>query len=418
MSVNTRRAIALALGLSSTVLVSTPGISATGAWYIGAGGGVSKLSPDTTGTPFTLDEDGDTASTIYFGLDINDWLSAEVAYNDLGAAMLSQDLSIGYTAASVGGIAYVYKNRGMNARQEGLSGYLRLGLSSIKNESDVVLNEADNTAVWIGAGVQYPLGSRFGLRAEVASVDGDAQVALASLYWRSKADGRVDGRIVSATATTDDQYDDNTDANDLYESQVEEFDEYGSDQDFDIDSDDDFDTAMLDSEGGFDEEFGDGSFETEMLGSEGEFDTDLDNALDVDTSFASAAECNEPASGEPTDAAGCALFSGVVDGVDFQFATATLTSEGEFALENLAEKLRQHPNLTIELQSHTEDFDQSTRAMQLSRERVLAVARFLSEQSVDVNRLRARAFGDAQPRFDNETPEGRRLNNRIALRVL
>jgi len=238
MSGITQRAFALALGLSGTLLVSSPSTAATGPWYVGAGGGISKLSPDTTGSPFTLEDDQGTATTIYFGLDINDWLSAEAAYTDLGDAVLSQNQSISYTAASVGGIAYVYKNRGMDARQEGLSGYLRLGLNSIRNESEVLLNEADNTAVWIGAGIQYPLGRRIGIRAEIASIDGDAQVALASLYWRSRDDGGVNGRIVSATTADSDEY--SNDSNDEFEAEVEEFDSYDNDDNFDIAGDDGF----------------------------------------------------------------------------------------------------------------------------------------------------------------------------------
>jgi len=162
----------------------------------------------------------------------------------------------------------------------------------------------------------------------------------------------------------------------------------------------------------------DDEFDTEILGSDDEFDTAMIDPDSVDTSFASTAECNEPATGEPTDPAGCALFTGIVEGVDFQFGTASLTPQAELALDNLAASLRQYPNLTIELQTHTEQFGQSGVAMQLSRERALSVARYLTEQSVSVERLRARAFGSTQPRFDNDSPEGRRMNNRVALRVM
>jgi len=421
MSGITQRAFAIALGISGALLVSSPSTAATGAWYIGAGGGISKLSPDTTGSPFTLEDDQGTATSIYFGLDINDWLSAEAAYTDLGEAMLSQNQSISYVAASVGGIAYVYRNRGLYARQEGLSGYLRLGLNSIRNESEVLLNEADNTAVWIGAGLQYPLGRRFGIRAEVASVDGDAQVALASLYWRSRNDGDVNGRIVSATTAEDNQYSNGSDdLNDEFESEVEEFDSYDDDANFDIAADDGFGDEFEDEFGDeFGDEFADADddFDTEMLGSDDEFDTAMLDTESVDTSFASTAECNEPAAGEPTDPAGCALFTGVIEGVDFQDGTASLTPQAEIALENLAARLRQYPNVTVELQTHTEQFGQSGVAMQLSRERALAVARYLTEQSVNVERLQARAFGSTQPRFDNGSPEGRRMNNRVELRV-
>ncbi|MFT5894132.1 MAG: hypothetical protein ACI8VW_000999, partial [bacterium] len=132
MSRLTQRAIAL--GMSAGMMFSSHAISA---WYVGLGGGVSKLTPDTTSSAFTLEDEEGQPAIAYVGLDINDWLSAEAAFTDLGAAGLSGEQEVGYTAASVGGIAYVYQNRGMGARQAGLSGYVRLGLNSITNESQI-----------------------------------------------------------------------------------------------------------------------------------------------------------------------------------------------------------------------------------------------------------------------------------------
>jgi outer membrane protein OmpA-like peptidoglycan-associated protein len=255
------------------------------------------------------------------------------------------------------------------------------------------------------------LDTRLGLRAEVASFDGDAQVAMASVYWRSRDDGDYDGGFTSESASTttrrgeqvrrDDQF-----GNDEFE-EVEEFEGYELDNGLD---DSDFDDAtMMDSED---------PFETEMMGSEDPFET-----LDSDVGFdefqvASSAQCNEPAAGEPTDAAGCAMFSGVFEGVEFDGDTAILTTDSEFLLESLAMSMNDYPRLLIELQVHTQDYAEQGRAMQLSRERVMAIARFLASEGVNVQRLRARAFGSAEPRFDDGSAESRRLNNRLALRVL
>lgn len=401
-----QRSVALAIGMGSSLLLSSQLATASGAWYIGLGGGASQLNPDTTTSAFALEEEQGTATGVYLGLDINDWLSAEAAYTDLGEAGLSGDQYIGYTAASIGGIAYIYRNRGMDSRQSGMSGYVRLGLNSITNESDIQLNEADNTAVWIGAGLQYPVTERLGLRAELASFDGDAQVAMASVYWRSRADGDYDSgggfTTGSSAPRTPVSRDDEFTAEDFDE--VEEFESY------DVDADSEFDDAtMMDSED---------PFETEMMDSEDPFETlDAEPGFD-DFPVASSAECNAPAAGEPTDASGCAMFTGVVEGVGFDGDTAILTVDSEFLLSSLAMSMNDYPRLTIELQIHTQEYAEPGRAMQLSRERVMAVARFLAAEGVNVQRLRARAFGSAEPRFEDGSPESRRLNNRLALRVL
>jgi OOP family OmpA-OmpF porin len=389
MSGSTQRAIALALGMCGGMMFSG---QATSAWYVGLGGGLSKLSPDTAGSAFTLEEDQSQAATAYFGLDINNWLSAEAAFTDLGATGLSGEQEIAYTAASVGGIAYVYNNQGMDGRQSGLSGYVRFGLNSITNESQILLNAADKTAVWLGAGVQYPIGARLGLRAEVASYDGDAQVAMASIYWRSKDDGGGrGGSITGGQRATPSVKRSNVESRSGGFAEVEAFEGYDNNNALTTDSGDGFDTATIDP-------------------------GTVSDANNVDIAF--SAECNAPALGEPSDGAGCALFTGVVEDVEFQIGSSRLTPNSEYVLESLALSLNNNPALVIELQVHTEAYQEQGRAMQISRERVLTVARFLAGQGVDTQRLRARAFGSAQPRFENNSAESRRLNNRVALRVL
>ena len=386
--------IALAIGMSGSLLLASPVAAAGGAWYVGVGGGISNLSPDTASSSFALEEEQSQAASVYLGLDINDWLSAEAAYTDLGEAGLTGDQYIGYTAASVGGIAYVYRNRGIDARQAGLSGYVRLGLNSITNESGIVLNEADNTAVWIGAGVQYPLGSRFGLRAEVSSFDGDAQVAMASVYWRSKDDvtsgGGFSARVPDPVAPTTPSP----------QSRADEFESYDN------------------NNGGFSDPDFEDPFATDSMDSVDPFGTDQNADFNAGFPVASSGQCDAPAAGEPTDAQGCALFSGVVEGVEFGADSAFLTPDSEYLLQSLAVSMNDHPRLVIELQVHTQDYAEPGRAMQLARERVMGVARFLAAQGVNVQRLRARAFGSTEPRFNDGSAASRRLNNRVSLRVL
>jgi len=132
----------------------------------------------------------------------------------------------------------------------------------------------------------------------------------------------------------------------------------------------------------------------------------------------SASACAVPAAGEPLDAQGCALFSGVLQGVEFVGDSTRLTGVGETLLTRLAGSLNQYPERVVEIRVHTQSFAQADRANELSRARAVAVARYLVGQGVDVKRLKARAFGDTQPRAGNDTAGGRRLNNRVELRVL
>jgi len=348
-----------------------------GTWYLGAGAGVSQLSPDTDGSDFTLDDESSTAATVYLGLDINEWLSVEAGYTDLGEALLSDSETIGYSAISLGAVGWVFGSRYADERQEGLAGYVRLGVSSIENDASVPLDESDSTSLWVGAGVQLPVGQHWGVRAELSSYDGDAQAALASIYWRSKS--RSDSPMISAPAITPSVV--SHPSKDTTRATIAK------------------PTVTISPP----------KVSVSKSSSQQNLDMAKQRAL--------TADCSVPASGEPTDADGCALFSGVLPGVEFNPNTAELKSEAKNNLDALAQTLNTYPSLVVEVQVHTDQSLGVDRSMQLSKERVMSVARYLAGRSVDIKRLRARAFGSSNPRASNITAKGRDLNNRVALKV-
>lgn len=376
MCISASRVVALSISLGSLVLAMQPALAQQGNWYVGAGAGMSRLSPETDGSDFTLDDDASLAAGLYVGMDIGQRFGVEGAWTRLGEAGLSAGEEVEYSALSVGGIFYVLGETDVRHRQDGWSGYLKLGLNKISNESDILLAEEDNTAVWAGAGVQWPMSPSWGLRGELASFDGDAQAAMASVYWRpgaSRSVGRSSRPVPAALPPAKPQP------------------------------------------------------PVEAKAETPEVPTPVKPAtrpaqqtvVTVEQSLStSASSCAVPAAGEPLDAQGCALFSGVLQGVEFEGDSTRLTSVGETLLQRLAGSLNLYPELLVEIRVHTQTFPEPDRARDLSRERAIAVARYLMGQGVDVKRLKARAFGDTQPRAGNDTAGGRRLNNRVELRVL
>lgn len=130
------------------------------------------------------------------------------------------------------------------------------------------------------------------------------------------------------------------------------------------------------------------------------------------------ATCVAPASNEPSDAQGCALFSGSLNGVDFVSGTANLTEQGSQLLDQLGKNLLRYDAIMIEIQAHTESFGNQVRAKEVARLRTIAIARHLVGLGVPVNRLKARAFGHSRPIAPDGTAAGRQQNNRIELLVL
>ena len=96
--------------------------------YFGLGSGMSKLSPDVGTSGLTLDKDTSTAVSVTLGMPVTQRFNAELGYSQLGTAELSNE-DIGYSAFSLGAVAYVLGNDARLSNQPGLRAYVRLGLN-------------------------------------------------------------------------------------------------------------------------------------------------------------------------------------------------------------------------------------------------------------------------------------------------
>jgi len=87
-------------------------------------------------------------------------------------------------------------------------------------------------------------------------------------------------------------------------------------------------------------------------------------------------------------------------------------------LDQLSDNLLRYQQIVIEIQAHTESFGDQSRANEIAKLRTIAVARYLVNRGVPVNRLKARAFGHSQPVAPDDTDANRAQNNRIELLVM
>lgn len=82
----------------------------------------------------------------------------------------------------------------------------------------------------------------------------------------------------------------------------------------------------------------------------------------------------------------------------------------------LAQALRQHPSLRVEVQGHTDNQGDSALNRQLSQRRAEAVCRYLAAHGVPASCLRPVGLGGTQPVADNNLPAERPRNRRVVLR--
>jgi OOP family OmpA-OmpF porin len=106
-------------------------------------------------------------------------------------------------------------------------------------------------------------------------------------------------------------------------------------------------------------------------------------------------------------------------GVNFEFDSARLTSQGQAQLREIGEELAAIPNLMASVEGHTDSVGAEDYNMRLSQARAEAVRDFLVENfsQLTAEQFTVRGFGETQPIADNDTDEGRQQNRRVEIKV-
>lgn len=100
--------------------------------------------------------------------------------------------------------------------------------------------------------------------------------------------------------------------------------------------------------------------------------------------------------------------------VQFAFDSDVITAESAAILDEVAKMLRGESR-QIEIAGHTCNIGSAEYNMGLSQRRANAVKNYLVKQGIPASSITAKGFGLTQPKFDNRTEEGRRLNRRAEI---
>lgn len=88
----------------------------------------------------------------------------------------------------------------------------------------------------------------------------------------------------------------------------------------------------------------------------------------------------------------------IVENIFYDFDRATLRPESKEALDGLAALLRDNPNITIEMASHTDRIGSEEYNIDLSRRRAKAVIDYLIEAGISPDRLQYQGYGKSRPK--------------------
>jgi peptidoglycan-associated lipoprotein len=88
----------------------------------------------------------------------------------------------------------------------------------------------------------------------------------------------------------------------------------------------------------------------------------------------------------------------VVDNIFYDFDKATLRPESKIALDSLAQVLRDNPNVTIEMGSHTDRWGSEKYNIDLSSRRAKSVIDYLISVGIGTDRLQSQGYGKSKPK--------------------
>ncbi len=89
----------------------------------------------------------------------------------------------------------------------------------------------------------------------------------------------------------------------------------------------------------------------------------------------------------------------VVDNIFYDFDKATLRPESKQSLDELAQVLRDNPNVTIEMASHTDRKGSDEYNLNLSSRRAQSVIEYLISVGIASDRLQSQGYGESRPKM-------------------
>ncbi|HPF70479.1 MAG TPA: OmpA family protein, partial [Candidatus Krumholzibacteria bacterium] len=104
-----------------------------------------------------------------------------------------------------------------------------------------------------------------------------------------------------------------------------------------------------------------------------------------------------------------------LENVAFESGSARLTPASVVTIDAVAQAMKDHPDMAVEIRGHTDAVGAAEVNLDLSQRRATAVRDALIQRGIAPARVTAVGYGEDFPVADNGTPEGRAANRRVEL---
>jgi flagellar motor protein MotB len=108
----------------------------------------------------------------------------------------------------------------------------------------------------------------------------------------------------------------------------------------------------------------------------------------------------------------------ILKNVFFDFASAKLLDESKAELGQLAQFMRDNPDIKIRITGHTDNIGKQAYNLDLSQDRARAVANYLLNEGITMSRVSYKGMGASEPVAGNDTEDGRAQNRRTELLIV
>lgn len=105
-------------------------------------------------------------------------------------------------------------------------------------------------------------------------------------------------------------------------------------------------------------------------------------------------------------------------GVYFDTNKSNVKGTSATTLDKLAGIFKEYPKSYILVEGHTDSAGPDDYNMKLSQQRAESVTTYLVSKGIDAGRFTTKWYGEAQPKADNETKEGKAQNRRVELAIV
>jgi len=106
-----------------------------------------------------------------------------------------------------------------------------------------------------------------------------------------------------------------------------------------------------------------------------------------------------------------------MEGLFFNSGSSVILSKSYTVLDNVARIMNENPSYKLSISSYTDNTGNEAKNLILSQARAAAAKTYLIKKGVDASRLTSAGYGISNPRADNATAVGRKLNRRVEFKV-